>query len=83
VLLCDYLILRKGKAYNTVQLYTPHGQYWYYKGCNPRAIAALLLGMTPQLPGLAYAISPATVHISKGEIEFYTFSWLNGLVFAA
>ncbi|GAM88033.1 hypothetical protein ANO11243_060620 [Dothideomycetidae sp. 11243] len=82
VMLCDYLLVRKGKAYDIVQLYKPHGRYWFFHGVNIRALVALFLGMTPQLPGLAYAISPTTVHISMGEKDFYTFSWLDGLVFA-
>lgn len=81
VLLCDYLIVRRGRDYNLVQLYKPHGLYWYNRGSNPRAIVALLVGMAPQLPGLVHAINPA-IHVAKGELEFYTFAWLEGLIFA-
>lgn len=79
ILLCDYFLVRKRKPFNIVQLYTPGGIYWYNHGWNFRAIAALLGGIAPSLPGLIYNINPA-VPMARGIIEFYTLGWLDGLV---
>lgn len=32
--------------------------YWYWKGVNPRAVAALILGVVPTLPGFIRNINP-------------------------
>jgi NCS1 family nucleobase:cation symporter-1 len=79
VLLSDYFAVNKCKAFNIFQLYKPHGIYWYYHGWNLRAIAALLIGIAPLLPGLIYNINPA-VKVSQGILDFYTLGWLDGLV---
>lgn len=46
---------------------------------NPRAIVALLVGITPLLPGLAHSINDG-LSVGRGAIEFYTMSWLDGCV---
>jgi nucleobase:cation symporter-1, NCS1 family len=81
VLLSDYLLVRKCRPFHIQQLFMPHGLYWYKGGVNWRAPVALLTGCVPLLPGLAYAINPS-LHVSRGILEFYTLSWLDGLVIA-
>lgn len=82
VILCDYLIIRKAKPYNMYHLYKSEGLYWYWKGCNPRALAAWMVGVTPLLPGLIYNIN-SNIKMGKGILEFYTLGWLDGLVIAS
>ncbi|MBO1324803.1 cytosine permease [Acetobacter sp. TBRC 12305] len=44
VLIADYLVVRR-QALDVPALYTRHGQYWYTVGFNPRAIAAVAVGV--------------------------------------
>jgi nucleobase:cation symporter-1, NCS1 family len=82
VILCDYLIIRKATPYNIYHLYRPGGLYWYWKGCNFRALTAWLVGVAPLLPGLIYNIN-SNIKMDKGILEFYTLGWLDGLVIAS
>jgi nucleobase:cation symporter-1, NCS1 family len=79
LLLSDYWLVRKGKGFNVRNLYRPgNSLYWYVGGFNPRAIAALLVGIAPLLPGLAHSINPSLA-VSRGAQAYYTMSWLVGL----
>lgn len=82
VLLSDYLLVRKASPYNLKQLYTTHGIYWYFHGWNFRALAALICGILPTLPGLVHQVNP-NLKVAKGEIDFYYFGWLVGLIISA
>ena len=64
---------------NLYQPGTKNVLYWYCAGVNPRAIIALLVGITPLLPGLANSINE-NVSVPKGAVEFYTMSWLDGCI---
>ena len=82
VLIADYWFVRKGKGLMIRSLYQPGGQnklYWYTAGVNPRAIAALLVGIVPLLPGLAHSINP-NLAVARGAQAYYTLSWLIGFV---
>ena len=79
ILLSDYWIVRRAKGFSVWNLYQPGGLYWYTGGINPRAIGALLMGMAPLLPGLIHNINP-NLSVGRGIQEFYTLSWLDGLV---
>ena len=84
ILLSDYWLVRKGKGFSVRNLYQPGTKnplYWYTAGVNPRAIAALLVGITPLLPGLAHSIN-ASLPVAKGAQAFYTMSWLVGCLLA-
>ena len=48
------------------------------KGINWRAFLANAIPVTPLLVGLAYSISPTTVHINVGLKHLYAISWLFG-----
>lgn len=82
ILVADYWLARKGKGFMVRSLYQPGNKnvlYWYTMGVNPRAIAALLTGIVPLLPGLAHNIN-ANLNVGRGAQAYYTMSWLVGCV---
>lgn len=81
--MCDYYLVRRSKGYDIKQLYLSGGIYWYRTGINLRAMMAFLLGMVPQLPGLAYQINPEIRGISWNYLGFASLGWLDGLIFSA
>jgi hypothetical protein len=81
VLLSDYILVRKFAPYHIFSLYTPSSIYWYTRGINPRALLSPIIGISPLLPGLIYNIDPLQyAGMNRGILEFYTLSWLDGLV---
>ncbi|KAK5126858.1 hypothetical protein LTR08_004575 [Meristemomyces frigidus] len=80
VLMSDYWLVRRGKGLDIRSLYRPGNTlYWYTAGVNPRAIAALLIGIVPLLPGLAHSINDS-LPVARGILQFYTLAWLDGFV---
>jgi len=88
VLASDYWLVKK-QHIDVPALYNPDGRYRYWKGINWRALTALVVAVTPNLPGLAHSIAlhtnPTTgafvsdsVDISAGARNLYTFDWLFG-----
>eukprot|EP01018_Ginkgo_biloba_P020242 Gb_34051 [translate_table: standard] len=55
IILVDYFVLRS-RVLDINALYSsnPHGQYWYYRGYNISALASLLAGMAPVIPGFLH-----------------------------
>ena len=47
-------------------------------GTNWRAAVVTVVIVTPLLPGLAHAISPAKVNVNSGIDNLYAISWLYG-----
>ncbi|KAK6376362.1 hypothetical protein LTS17_006957 [Exophiala oligosperma] len=82
IILCDYFLVRRSKPYNMFHLYRTEGLYWYWKGCNLRALSAWLVGVIPLLPGLIHNINP-NIKMGRGIVEFFTMGWLDGLVITA
>ena len=82
VIMSDFWLVRKGKGFNADNLYKPHGLYWYTRGWNLIGLTSFLVGVIPQLPGLAYQINPGVKGISRGYIYFSALSWVNGAVFS-
>ncbi len=52
IMVCDYFLIRK-TVLDVNSLYHREGEYHYSKGINPRAVAALVLGVGVALIGLA------------------------------
>jgi len=52
-MVADYFVIRRTEL-NVNSLYHREGIYYYTRGINPRAIAALVLGVTIALIGLFY-----------------------------
>ena len=86
ILMADYFLVRRGHGLSVYDLYRPgkgNRLYWYNAGVNPRAIAALIIGIVPLLPGLINQVNPAaTAGIGRGILDFYSFCWFDGLVIA-
>lgn len=58
VLAADYFVVKR-RAVDVPALYDPRGRYRYWRGVNPRAVAALLAAVAPNLPGLAHDVDPS------------------------
>lgn len=68
----------KGRKYDTLALYQPHGIYRYTGGVNWRAIVAFVVGVVPNMPGFIQSINPK-IDVGVGARP-YTFGWLLGFV---
>jgi NCS1 family nucleobase:cation symporter-1 len=68
IMICDYFFIRK-TSLSMYSLYHREGIYHYSKGFNPRAIAALVLGVVVALIGLFVP----SLHF------LYDYSWFVGL----
>ncbi|TVY18575.1 putative permease [Lachnellula arida] len=86
ILASDFWLVKRQNI-DVPALYNPHGRYHFWNGINWRALLALLIAVSPNLPGLGYSIgTPADatqknpVHISQGARHLYTFDWLFGFV---
>ena len=76
ILICDYWVLRKQRL-DLAGLFDPHGLYRYVKGYNVRAIMALILAITPVVPGfLRAAATPGGQVANPGFFDtLYTYAW--------
>ncbi|KAH7028930.1 permease for cytosine/purines, uracil, thiamine, allantoin-domain-containing protein [Microdochium trichocladiopsis] len=81
VLVSDYWLVRRQKV-DVPGMYDPDGRYRYWYGINWRALVTLLACSVPNLPGLAASISPASVSISEGAQNLYSFNWMFGFTAA-
>ncbi|KAK9458130.1 permease for cytosine/purines, uracil, thiamine, allantoin-domain-containing protein [Dipodascopsis uninucleata] len=77
ILASDFWIVKRKKI-DVPGLYDPHGRYRYWHGFNWRAVIAFLISVTPNIPGLAYSVSPDTVHVSAGIIHVWDINYLYG-----
>ncbi len=78
ILICDYFFMRRTKLH-PVDLYRTHGEYSYYKGINPAAVTALVLGVAPSVPGFLGTIDiigPASV--GPFLMSLYSYAWFVG-----
>ena len=61
-------------------LYRAHSQYWYSNGFNLKAVAALLIGILPNVPGflttLGWVASDAFPAFVNG---LYHYAWFVGI----
>ena len=77
VLVCDYLLVRRG-VLAVDDLYRPGGAYWYSRGVNPAALAAFAVGVTVAMsgalvPGLRFLFDGAW--FSASAVAFVVY-WL-------
>ncbi|KAF2096454.1 putative allantoin permease [Rhizodiscina lignyota] len=81
ILATDYWIV-KHRNYDVPSLYRRYGRYRYQAGINWRAAVSFLVSVTPNIPGLAKAVSP-TVSLNSGIERIWDMSYLWGFSSAA
>src|SRR5256714_11347116 len=80
IMIADYFVVRRGVlALN--DLYKRHGVYEYSSGFNGIAIAALVIGVAPNLPGFIAALRGAPA--SGVWNALYNWAWFVGFFLAA
>jgi NCS1 family nucleobase:cation symporter-1 len=82
ILIADYFVWRKRKL-NLAALYQPDGEYRFTNGFSRVAIAALILGALPSLPGFLVQIkllSPDKV--APSVVHLYNYAWFIGFAIA-
>lgn len=79
IILVDYFVIRR-TTLNLEALYQREGAYRYSHGYNPKAIAALILGILPNIPGFLVQID---IWHPDSMFEFfvplYHYAWFIGL----
>jgi nucleobase:cation symporter-1, NCS1 family len=79
VIIADYYIVRRMEL-NLPDLYREGGEYWYSGGFNPLAVAALLIGILPNLPGFLAQINVITLASGSLFGALYPFAWFVGFL---
>jgi len=72
VLIADYYVIRRTRL-DLAGLYQSSGPYWYARGFNPLALAALLIGIAPCVPGFLGTIG--VLDVAPVWISLYHYAW--------
>ncbi len=80
IMIADYFVLRKG-ILKVDQLYMRNGAYEYQKGLNWIAVAALILGVAPNLPGFLSALG--MLEASTLAVTVYNWAWFVGFAISS
>ncbi len=82
ILIADYFILRR-RILAVDELYRRGGRYEYAGGVNPAAIAALFVGVLPNVPGfLAQAFPASFGGVPAFWRGLYSYAWFIGFALA-
>jgi nucleobase:cation symporter-1, NCS1 family len=78
IMIADYYFIRRQQL-NVNDLYSHSGQYSFGSGYNSRAIAALVLGILPNVPGFLVEIKVVSKDSMPAWIpELYHYAWFVG-----
>jgi NCS1 family nucleobase:cation symporter-1 len=72
VLIADYYVLRRTRL-DLPGLYRKQGPYWYVGGFHVRALAALIAGIAPCVPGFLATVGLA--EFAPVWVELYHYAW--------
>ncbi len=82
VLIADYFVIRRTKL-DLVALYKPDGEYRYTNGFSLLAIAAILLGALPSLPGFLVQVKQLKPEsVPPTLVNLFHYSWFIGFAVA-
>jgi NCS1 family nucleobase:cation symporter-1 len=83
ILIADYWLLRRARL-DVEALYDRTGRYTYFKGWNLAAVAAFVIGVAPNLPGLPEGGRPAGGGgVGAPWTGLYDYAWFVGPAIAA
>ncbi|HQW23911.1 MAG TPA: cytosine permease, partial [Bacteroidia bacterium] len=78
IMIADYFYIKKQKLV-VQELYETRARYTFNNGFNRAAIAALLLGIIPNIPGFLVAIHVIpTEHVYTWISGLYNYAWFVG-----
>ncbi|KAI0309766.1 NCS1 nucleoside transporter family [Amylostereum chailletii] len=80
IMVTDYWLVHRTHV-DVPSMYRPHGRYRYTNGVNMRALAALIVSVPPNLPGLINSINPS-IPIG-GAVFVYNIAYLFGFFVAS
>jgi len=80
IMIADYFVIRN-QTLSVDDLYRRGGAYEYRGGFNPVAVAALVLGVVPNVPGFLAALGAMSV--SSAWATLYNWAWFVGFAIAA
>ena len=81
IILVDYFVIRRTEL-DLNALYQRSGRYHYSGGFNRKAIAALLIGVLPNVPGFLNQVGWLSREAMPGIIDAYAYAWFTGLAIA-
>lgn len=82
ILVVDYYLIRK-KQLIVEELYSENGRYWYNAGTNLRALAALLFGIFPNIPGFLSTVGAIPQTLFPAWMNsLYHYAWFVGFFVA-
>lgn len=80
IMIADYFLFRDKKL-DLADLYRSSGRYWYQKGMNWDAVAALIIGILPNVPGFLAEIGLLSKDGAwAGLISLYHYAWFIGFL---
>lgn len=83
ILLVDYFAIRQSNAL-VDDLYRKEGAYWYHGGYNPAALAALVGGVLPNIPGFLAQVKVLDASaVPALLVGMYNYAWFIGLAIAS
>jgi NCS1 family nucleobase:cation symporter-1 len=78
IMIADYYFIRKQQL-DTIELYRHKGEYSFSNGIHYKAIAALLLGIIPNIPGFLTTIKVIGPDAVPGWVSgLYNYAWFVG-----
>ncbi|THH07196.1 hypothetical protein EW145_g3553 [Phellinidium pouzarii] len=80
IMFTDYWLVHHEKV-DVPSMYRPHGRYRYLGGVNWRAALALLVSVTPNMPGLINSIN-TNIKVG-GAVHVFDFAWIFGFFSAS
>ncbi|KAI0784506.1 NCS1 nucleoside transporter family [Abortiporus biennis] len=80
IMVTDYWFVHRCKV-DVPSMYRPHGRYRYIGGFNWRAVAAMIISVPPNMPGLINSIN-GNVKVG-GAVYLFDFAWLLGFCLAS